>query len=315
MNRQERALKNLKIKPMKIKRIHILIFLLVSVIFTTPHFLNIFSNGNNRLKNTNNTKKIIVDNFSYVDIEGRAAFVYDVNSNKILYKKNEELQFPLASITKVMTALIAVENMRNNTVIKIKEDSLKQEGDSGLLLGEYWKLKDLIDLTLVSSSNDGANAIASAGVLFDYSSFIQKMNNKAREIGLTQTFFINESGLDINETFAGSYGSAKDIGLLFSYVLRKYPNLLDATAYKTLDINSLGAEHNVKNTNKEVENISGIRASKTGFTDIAGGNLAIVFEDGPMRPIVIVVLGSSIDGRFSDVEKLARASVLEISRQ
>jgi len=299
---------------MKIKHIHILILFLLSAMFTAPHFFDLFIDEDAKTPMNVDQNRPEKDIFTYVDIEGNAAFVYDVNYGYVLYAKNEELQFPLASITKVMTALVAVENARDDALVKIEEESLAQEGDSGLLSGEAWELKDLIDLTLVSSSNDGASAIAAVGALESRDSFVEKMNNKAKNIGLAQTFFLNESGLDISESFAGSYGSAKDVGLLFSYVLREHPNLLDATAYKTLDVNSLDTEHNVENTNKQVESISGIRASKTGFTDIAGGNLAIVFEAGPMRPIVVVVLGSSIDGRFSDVEKLVNTSVSAISK-
>jgi len=228
---------------MKIKHAHILILFFLSVIFTAPHFLTVLKGGDATAPENVSSNTIDKSAFLYTDIEAKAAFVYEVNSGKVLYSKGEELQFPLASITKVMTALVAIENTTSDTLIKIEDESLAQEGDSGLLAGETWKLKDLIDLTLVSSSNDGANAIASAGVSFDRDSFMQKMNNKARELELTQTFFLNESGLDVNESFAGSYGSAKDIASLFSYVLNKHPNLLDATAYKSLDVNSLPKDY------------------------------------------------------------------------
>ncbi len=70
-----------------------------------------------------------------------------------------------------------------------------------------------------------------------------------------------------------------------------------------------GKVHNFENTNKDVRSFTGVIASKTGFTDLAGGNLAFMFEAGPMRPIAIVVLGSTAEDRFTDVKKLISASL------
>jgi len=142
--------------------------------------------------------------------------------------------------------------------------------------------------------------------------FIDMMNKKAKEIGMKQTYFLNESGLDASENFAGSYGSAKDMALLFAYVLRSNHLLLEATSYEALDISSFEENHSASNTNKSIDNISGVIASKTGFTDLAGGNLVVVFDVGPLRPIIVSVLGSTAEGRFFDVEKLANISIRAI---
>ena len=102
--------------------------------------------------------------------------------------------------------------------------------------------------------------------------------------------------------------------MLFAYVLNKHPELFTSTTYAKLDIrSSSNIIHHVANTNAGVEHINGIIGSKTGYTDLAGGNLVVVVDIGIDHPIVIAVLGSTRDERFTDVEKLISASVLSIS--
>src|SRR5690606_28527663 len=118
----------------------------------------------------------------------------------------------------------------------------------------------------------------------------------------TSSSFFNESGLDITESRSGGYGSAKDMTTLLTYTLREHPELFSATRYDQLVFTSLdNIDHRARNTNTDINAIPGLLVSKTGFADIAGGNLAIVFDAGLGRPIAIVVLGSTYEGRFSDV--------------
>ena len=183
-------------------------------------------------------------------------------------------------------------------------------------MGERWRLKDLIDATLTTSSNDGAYALASVFAVSTAGTdvsrervFIQKMNQKVKELGLTQTFFADEVGLDFNLGISGAYGSAHDMARLLEYVVLYRPTLMEATTRALLTTRSLdGITHNFENTNKFVETLPGVVASKTGFTDLAGGNLALVFEAGPARPFVVVILGSTAEERFSDAEQLISAS-------
>lgn len=264
------------------------------------------------------------DSFSPLLLEAKAAYVYDLKNNRPLYTKNEEAQLPLASLTKVMTALLARELVPKETTVTIDKGALKQEGNSGLLENEKWRLSDISDLMLVASSNDGAHAIASVLSAFlnpetkpsATTDFISAMNTSAKTLGLSQTFFLNESGLDTTKSLSGAYGSAKDTALLVAYALKKYPDLFEATRYQKLSFESLSDfKHTEKNTNERISALPEILASKTGFTDLAGGNLVIAFEAGPMRPIIVSVLGSSIDGRFDDVEKLTWAAIEKISEE
>lgn len=264
--------------------------------------------------------------FADILIEARAAYVLDVSTGKVLYKKNEEAQLPLASVTKVMTALVS-SRMPEDTVITIKSSDL-QSGNGGLSLSEKWHLKDLINYTLLVSSNSGANAIAGAmGSLMENgnasqgerneSLFIDQMNQEARALHLDQTFYLNPSGLDVNipGNLSGAYGSARDMANLFSYIIANKPSLLEATAYDSRQIVSMsGISHLAANTNTVTRYIPGLIASKTGYTDLADGNLVVAFDIDSAHTVVIAVLGSSQSGRFSDVEKLAKASIKKLGK-
>lgn len=268
-------------------------------------------------KNDSTIYNSTINPFDRLVIEGEAAIVWDVVRQEALYSKNATTQLPLASLTKIMTAIVATEELKENNIITITSEAIIKEGDSGLFVGEKWRLKDLIDLMLITSSNDSASALASAVTLFNSSLehpavknlFINKLRDKVNEIGMDQTFFINESGLDISNDISGAYGSAEDVSKLFSYAIKYYPALIEGTRYKSQEIISLDEiSHHATNTNKSIEKLPAIIASKTGYTEIAGGNLAVAYEMGPMHPMIVVVLGSSRDGRFVDVEKLIDAS-------
>lgn len=242
-----------------------------------------------------------------LDIKARAVVVYDVTRDTFLLEKNADVQLPLASLTKVMLALIAIQNLSASTTILITPESLRQEGSTGLRIGERWKLQDLIDATLVPSSNDGAEAIALAIGNGDVLKTVMAMNKRARDIGLNSTYFLNPTGLDESATQAGAYGSSRDVARLFAYITRNYPDFLAGTTQNGVRIISeTGIEHTTINTNEALGQIPGLIAGKTGMTNLAGGNLAVVFDLNIGRPIVVVVLGSTSEGRFDDVRTLVR---------
>jgi len=255
--------------------------------------------------------------FNNLNLAAKSVYVFDISENKVIFKKNEFVQLPLASIVKLMTALVATELLPANSQVMIRKEFLSPEGDSGLFVNESWKLKDLIDFSLVASSNDGAMSLASVAGAFGLGShdyefgreyFIEKMNAKAVELGMKETYFVNESGLD-EGGISGGYGSAIDVAKLMKYILETKPELLEATKYPNIIIKSLSQSHIIKNTNTDINQITGLIASKTGFTDMAGGNLAIAFDASIGRPIIVVVLGSTEFGRFDDVSALVKASL------
>ncbi len=256
------------------------------------------------------------DTFDTLKLEAKAAYVWDINARAVLFKKNADLQLPLASIAKVMTAVTISEEVPRGAIVTIDRSALKTEGDTGLLSGEQWRLRDLLEFTLLVSSNDGAEALASiantrlSANASSTTSFINSMNKKAQEIGLTHSYFSNPSGLDTDEQTSGAYGSARDMARLFEYALHTIPEAFEATTYSDTEITSLsGFIHDARNTNILTNKIPALIASKTGFTNLAGGNLVVAFEAGPGKKIVVAVLGSTYEGRFNDVQKLVWATL------
>ncbi len=264
--------------------------------------------------------------FADVRISAKAAIVKDLNTGNILYEKNTYEPLPLASLTKVVTALTATEILSeyNKDIVQINWEDLN-EGTDSLVAGEHFTVQDLLDFTLISSSNDGASALASVAGGFIATNttnqtasqaFIARMNTVAQKIGMKDTHFFNETGLDESEINRepGAIGSARDVAALFDYVLDHEPALLEATRANAMTIQSKeGYVHHLENTNEIVGRLPNILGSKTGFTNTAGGNLAVVIDPGLNQPIAIVVLGSSKDGRFKDVERLAAATLEQLA--
>jgi len=263
--------------------------------------------------------KIVEDPFENVSVSAKAAIIWDVKNQKVIFSKNAEEVLPMASLTKLMTALATVELVPEDSTIRITRESLQEEGKPEVLLGERWKPRDLLALTLMSSSNAAARAAATAAGAFindgpindsPHELFISHINARAKNLNLSSIRFYNDSGLDIDEENSGAYGSAKDIAKLIDYILQNNPEILEATKHSNLKIVSEdNIVHDIKNTNTMVENIPGIIGSKTGFTDLAQGNLVVAFSPGLDGPYIAVVLGSTYNDRFNDINRLVEATV------
>lgn len=258
--------------------------------------------------------------FESIIIEAKAAIVWDVVNKKPLFAKNADEPLPLASLTKVMTAVTTDGKLDSDQKVQITKEDLSPMGDSNLIVGDTWQAEDLRDFTLLTSSNDGAFALAAISekakaetVPIDtQAEFVREMNEVAHKIGLTNSRFFNEHGLDQEADRGGAYGSAKDMALLFEYTLKNYPKILEATRYKNLEFVSAEKKYSAENTNIAIDQIPGIIASKTGYTDLAGGNLIVAFDAGINRPIIISVLGSTEQGRFTDVLQLVEAALRQV---
>lgn len=240
-----------------------------------------------------------------LNLEAKAYIVYDPKTGEIIASQNENKVLPLASITKVMTILASSEQLRPETNITIREDI--GENSSGFFGGERWQMANLSALTLVSSSNEGATALA--GAVTDSENLVLLMNKKAQDLNLASLQFSNPTGLD-EGPLPGGQGSALDTAKLFTYILKNKPEIFEPTKEAMIVEKSIdGLDHAVMNTNTIVNQIPGLMASKTGYTDLAGGNLAVIANIGLNRPLVFVVLGSSKEGRFSDTKKLTTATL------
>lgn len=294
-----------------------LAFLLIFVSIVASHLTN--------EKNTVTQTPVVTkapDPFAHINISAKSALVYDIRTGNVIYARNAKERLPLASLTKVLTMVTAIQMLPPGTTITINEEALNTDGDNGLYLNEKWSLSDLINFSLVASSNDGAEAIAGAAGAFANPSkpvdpsaiseqdFVQEMNKTALLAGMTNSIFYNASGLDVSATTSGGYGSAEDMTNLMAFALKHYPSILADTKYPTLSVTSLnGITHTIQNTDPILNTVPGIIASKTGYTDLAGGNLTIVMTPGLDDPISITVLGSTYDGRFSDMQTLVNATM------
>lgn len=262
--------------------------------------------------------------FPEVSLEAQSVIVKNLRTGEVLYEKDAYISMPLASITKIMSAVTARNIFKKDQNVQIQLADIAPEGDTALIVGEHWKLSKLLDFTLVGSSNDGAAAVANSAKRFlkkteqtdsDENPFIAEMNALAEKLGMEKSYFRNESGLDTSAGVGGK-GSANDIAILYEYTLRHHPDLFEATTADSFSVNTIdGNYHTISNTNEIVNQLPNLIGSKTGFTDLAGGNLAVVIDPSLNDPIAIVVLGSSRDGRFTDVKKLSNAVLDYLSEE
>jgi D-alanyl-D-alanine carboxypeptidase len=255
----------------------------------------------------------VIDTIENISIEGTSAYVYDVKGKKALFVKGADKVLPLASITKLMTTLVAYELIDEKKTVTIPSSAISQSGASGLSEGERITAQSLSDYSMLASSNDAAYALANAvgreiNAGDPNQTFVNAMNIRAEELGLNNFTFYNPTGLDIDQKQAGAFGTAREVTFLLEYILQNYPNILEPSTFTATRVyNEAGTYHSAENTNPIVTQIPNLLASKTGYTDIAGGNLTIAFDAGYNRPIIVTVLGSSYDGRFTDVKKLVNA--------
>lgn len=248
-----------------------------------------------------------------VPIRAESAYVWDVVGQKVLYEKAANEKLPLASITKLMTALIAYELVADETLVTISPSAAKQQSAGSLLPGETYQLKDLADFALVSSYNSAAQTLAESvgeklGQGGSLDQFVAAMNIRAEELQLFNHQYLNPTGLDISPTEAGAYGTAKETSFLLEYIYLNYPEVLRPTVSATTRLyNQSGDYHEADNTNLALLDIPNLLGSKTGYTDLAGGNLTIIFDAGFNRPVIVTVLGSTHSERFNDIKKLVAA--------
>jgi serine-type D-Ala-D-Ala carboxypeptidase (penicillin-binding protein 5/6) len=246
--------------------------------------------------------------FTNLNLTARGVIVYDINNDKIVFSQNKDNLLPIASLTKLMTIYTATKFLAPDAIITAEQEDLDLDTSSDLKIGERWNLKNLMAFTLISSSNAGANAIAREAQKQLMTNFVSQMNETAKEIGLQNSYFRNVTGLDLPDVkISGAASTAHDIARLYSYIFKNNPEMLVNTNQSSLVISSLdNIKHQIINTNKITDEIPSLISSKTGTTDLAGGNLAVLFEPIPGRPMVVVLLGGTPDGRFADMEKLVK---------
>lgn len=256
-----------------------------------------------------------------ISLTAEAAYVFDVVGQRVLYEENADAVLPLASITKLMTALVAYELVPDDTLVTISDAAAAQQSGGSLTAGETFEVKELADYALISSFNSASYAVAdSVGELLGgedpLSQFVAAMNIRAEELNLSSLEYRNPTGLDVSATEAGAVGNARDTSFLMEYILVNYPEILTPTVTEyTRLYNQDGDFHEAYNTNNALAEIPNLLGSKTGYTDLAGGNLTIAFDAGYNRPIIVTVLGSTRNERFSDVKKIVSEVQKSMSKQ
>jgi D-alanyl-D-alanine carboxypeptidase len=238
-------------------------------------------------------------------LKARAAILYDAKTGEVLYGKDIDTEYPLASLTKLMSASTVLSLKSSDELVTISLEDLASEGDSGFMVGDVWSLRNLLTIGLVESSND---AMAAAAASACTSSIVNRMNESAAAIGLKNMRFNNVTGLDIDEATAGAYGSAREMAIIAAEFLKNHPDLFGVTISQRTRLESKNSAIDADPTASPLLDIPGLLGAKTGYTDLAGGNLVVAFGLDIGHPVIAVVLGSSIEGRFEDVRELIRAA-------
>lgn len=225
-----------------------------------------------------------------VELTAKSALSYDTTTNTMLYSKNVDDRLPIASLTKIMTAVIALENPFVNSKIVINKSAAEIGEDSmGLTEGEKFKLEDLLYGLILKSGNDAAEAIAQASA-YKRADFIHLMNKKAEDLGLSNTRFTNPTGLQGD---GEQYSTAKELLVLTRYALQK-PEFAKIAATYEYDIaqTSNNKEYTLYNETNLLTTYPGVKGVKTGFTDEAGMCL-VTYLDYQGHKIIAVLLNST----------------------
>jgi serine-type D-Ala-D-Ala carboxypeptidase (penicillin-binding protein 5/6) len=229
-------------------------------------------------------------------VYAQATYVLDLTSNTVLYQKNPNQPLFPASVTKVMTAMVALDQYSLDQVLTIKTADLSIGNTMNLKPKDRLTAMDLIYGLLVSSGNDAALALAE-NFPGGYSNFIVAMNKKAEELGLTNTHFNNASGVEDIGHFTTAYDLTK-----LTQVALKNTTFREAVSTKHKDITSINGNHySLTSTNQLLGVVPGVQGVKTGWTPEAGECLiTLVNQNG--HPILITVLGSK--DRFGETEQI-----------
>ncbi len=265
-----------------------LIFIIIALCFFAP----LLTKAGTKLqyfyanKNTNGQPKV----------SAKAFLVGDLNTGEVIVAKNQEAKFPMASLSKLMTALIAKEIMAPDDLTKINKTVLATSGkNGGLKLGEKIKISDLLYPLLLESSNDAAEALA---LHFGRESFISKMNETAKGLKMFGTVYEDPSGLSVN-----NQSTASDIFKLAGYLVKQQPDLLQITTKRSYS----NKKHSWSNISQFLGK-EGYLGGKSGYTDEAKQTAVSLFSlplgESGYRPIAITLLQSS--DRRKDMENILK---------
>lgn len=232
-------------------------------------------------------------------VSAESILIMDLDSAMVLYEKNGYKSLPMASLTKIMTALIIVENTDLSSIVEISKGSGNTSGSTmKLLYGEKISVENLLYGLLMNSGNDAAIALSryhSGSTVYE---FVKTMNIRAQDLGLTKTHYSNPHGLDSES----HYSSANDIAKLTKKLL-SFPVIRKIVSTQKITVTSVDglSSHTLVNTNQLLGGIYPIYGMKTGTTDQAGECLVLLVRSNG-REYIIVILGSQ--DRYLDAKAL-----------
>lgn len=231
------------------------------------------------------------------DMSGLNILAVDLETQAILYEKNSMTRVPIASLTKLMTAALVLEENDPSAIVTVSSNAASATGSRmGLYSGEQISVRNLLYGLLIESGNDAALALAEYNAGSE-KAFIEKMNAMADKLGLDDTHYKNANGLDVS----GAYSSARDLAALTTHLL-KDDSIREIVNQSKVTVSSeTGDQHELVNTNILLGQ-DGIKGFKTGTTPLAGECLIALAESPDGHEILSVVLGSN--SRFVDTKIL-----------
>ena len=262
-------------------------------------------------------KKIIITIFIFMSfipvvkaedslqLDSESAILIDEVSGKVLYEKNPDTKLPMASMTKIMSMLLIMENIESGN-LKYDDKVIISKNASGmggsqvfLQEGEEYKVEALLKCIAVSSANDAVVAMAEK-ISGSVDAFVNLMNERAKELGLTNTRFSNPHGLDSEN----HYSSARDMSKLAQELLKHKDILRFTSIYEDYLTKPDGSQVWLVNTNRLVRFYDGVDGLKTGYTTEAGYCLTATAKKNDLRLISVVMKSSSGDNRSKDTATL-----------
>lgn len=247
---------------------------------------------------------ILPDAASAPNVTAQAAGVWDASTNTLLVGKDADVARPLASVTKLMTALVVLESDPNlDSTVTIEQGDNDSEGSRmRIATGSVVTLRDLLYGTLVESANNSAEALVRAAG-FAEADFVVRMNARAVELGMAHTRFTDVTGLG-----ASNVSTVRDLIWLARVAFRQ-PLIRQISTTQKYDVKDQksGKALTIQNTDLLLGKDLTIVAGKTGWADFSGGNLIAQFTDEKSHDLISIVLGSEgANERFSDTEALVR---------
>lgn len=234
-------------------------------------------------------------NLSAPDLTATGVYVYDLGTGVVLYEKNSHTRLKMASLTKVMTSLVALDYYDTDTVLSVKNGQNANGSTANLKRGDKLIASDLLYALLVPSGNDAAITFAE-NYPGGYQAFINRMNSKAVEMGLYNTHFVNVSGVES----PNHYTTAYDITMIAKAALSR-PQFAQIVSTQKVTIKSLKGNLYPLETTNILLGEQGIYGVKTGWTPEAGECLVILAEsDG--HQVIISLLNSK--DRFGEAQSL-----------